>query len=509
MLGLLGCSEVTTPAAMVPAGDASPTGDGPLADTATAPEVPLVEGLAPTLPVQGVALFQSVRIPLAEEGEAPPRTAPVVVGRASLLRVYVAVPDGWSPQAVTAELRWERPDTDPLTLRESRMVSVTSREDLRDSVFTFRLAPELLTEGARYSVRLLTPGGEAPPEGEAHGARFPRDGTTAELGARTDRGGVSLVLVPIRYEADGSRRLPDTSEAQLTRIRSLVQALYPLRTFTVRVREPVAWTRGSTSGGDPDFIALNQLLVNVRRSDRAAPEEYYYGLVNSANTRREYRSSVNGLAYLVDNPRGGMLRVGSGVGFTGDGSANTLAHELGHMHGRRHAPCGPVQNADPSYPYRGGRTGVWGWDSRQSVLYAPDLTADFMGYCGVEWISDHNYRAIFERINAVRELAEEASGGGEPQPDQGGDADGDVLYRFLTLLPDAPPRWGELVRLPADIPGPRRRIQLLDASGRSLGDTTVSATELSEGAGVDLLIPSETQRVRAIGLDNFGTLRLP
>jgi hypothetical protein len=448
-----------------------------------------------------VALYQSVRIPLAEEGEAPPRIAPVLVGRASLLRVYVAPPDGWTPQQVTAELRWERPDQAALTLRETRQVTTVSREDLRDTVFTFRLGPELLVEGARYSVRLLTAGGDAPPDGEPHGARFPTDGSIAELGARTDRGGVELVLVPMRYGADGSNRLPDTSEAQLGRVRALVQALYPLRTFTLRVREPVAWTRGSTTGGDPDFIALNQLLVNVRRSDRAAPEVYYYGLVNSANSRREYRSSVNGLAYLVDNARGGMLRVGSGVGFPGEGSANTLAHELGHLHGRRHAPCGAVQNADPAYPYRGGRTGVWGWDSRQSVLYAPDLTADFMGYCGVEWISDHNYRAIFVRIQAVRELAEEASGGGEPQPDQGGEAD--VAYRFLTLRPGEAPRWGERVRLPATLDGPHRRVRFLDARGRQLEALDISATELSEGVGVDLLIPRSDPRARAVDVGNL------
>ena len=41
--------------------------------------------------------------------------------------------------------------------------------------------------------------------------------------------------------------------------------------------------------------------------------------------------------------------------------ADTAAHELGHSHGRNHAPCGmglDPSSIDPAYPHDGGKIGV-------------------------------------------------------------------------------------------------------------------------------------------------------
>ena len=38
-------------------------------------------------------------------------------------------------------------------------------------------------------------------------------------------------------------------------------------------------------------------------------------------------------------------------------SVNTAAHEVGHAHGREHAPCGGAQSTDPSFPYSNGGIG--------------------------------------------------------------------------------------------------------------------------------------------------------
>jgi hypothetical protein len=80
-----------------------------------------------------------------------------------------------------------------------------------------------------------------------------------------------------------------------------------------------------------------------------------------------------------------------------------MCHELGHAHGRFHAPCN-VQDPDARYPYPGANIGVWGYDNRSST-FLPPTSKDMMSYCPEPrwsaWISDYTYQAILERAAAV------------------------------------------------------------------------------------------------------------
>jgi hypothetical protein len=76
-----------------------------------------------------------------------------------------------------------------------------------------------------------------------------------------------------------------------------------------------------------------------------------------------------------------------------------MPHEVGHNHGRQHAPCGT--SGDPSYPYAGAAIGDWGYDLLQQKLYPPDSTKDLMSYCNPTWVSDYTYKAFFDRLQAV------------------------------------------------------------------------------------------------------------
>ena len=68
----------------------------------------------------------------------------------------------------------------------------------------------------------------------------------------------------------------------------------------------------------------------------------------------------------------------------------TIAHELGHNLGLRHAPCRAESVLDPSYPYRDGATGAWGYDFREGTLLGPEYK-DLMSYCRPRWISDYHF----------------------------------------------------------------------------------------------------------------------
>jgi len=67
-----------------------------------------------------------------------------------------------------------------------------------------------------------------------------------------------------------------------------------------------------------------------------------------------------------------------------------LAHELGHNVYLYHAPCGGAGGPDPSYPYRDGSIGVWGYEFRGDSLARPSRP-DLMSYCGPRWISDYHF----------------------------------------------------------------------------------------------------------------------
>jgi hypothetical protein len=85
-----------------------------------------------------------------------------------------------------------------------------------------------------------------------------------------------------------------------------------------------------------------------------------------------------------------------------------MCHELGHAHGRFHAPCN-VQDPDLRYPYPNAAIGVWGYDQRSDEFYQP-TRKDMMSYCPEPrwsaWISDYTYQALLERAAQVNAQAE-------------------------------------------------------------------------------------------------------
>jgi hypothetical protein len=354
--------------------------------------------LAPDLRVTRIDLYQSVRVPLVAAGAPADRTGlPVVAGREAVVRVHVEALPGWTSRPVSAVLELDA----AWSVRrfvDTRTPALPADDERPASLFAVSLPADALTPGAKLRLRLEASGGVA----SAPDATFPRDGSLLDLQVEP-AASITLVLVPFRYDTDGSGRLPDTSEAQLARYRDELTSRFPYAEVDLRVHAVVPWSRSNRLGGNVDWGAVNNTLIGLRDAAGAASAEYWYGLMapdtsRTAYCRRVIGSCVTGQSYVAGVSG---TRVGSGLGFGDEDSVGTLAHELGHLHGRYHAPCG-TSGTDSDYPYRGGVIGVRGWDRRDGTFHAPDAATDLLGYCDPQWISDYTYLAIFERQRALR-----------------------------------------------------------------------------------------------------------
>ncbi|MDB4945476.1 MAG: hypothetical protein JWP97_5010 [Labilithrix sp.] len=377
--------------------DPSTQGDPTSKDT---PAPPLVKGLA----ITDVAVLQGVTVPVVTAGAAVPkaeRNAPVVTGRGGLVRVYVSPGSGYQPTAVTAQLRLVSGTTRLATLEDTKTIKAASTEGAAESTFNFEVTADQLPAGVTYQVFLTDPKGVVP-TGPAT-ARFPNDGGVQSLEVEA-AGALQLVVVPIVYNADGSGRTPDVSPAQLAKYKQSFMARYPVTDVSVTARAPWDYA-GAISANGSGFSQVLQAITSLRRADGAADDVYYYGAFAPKATFSQYcgGSCVTGLSTVVTSASASnaFLRASVGVGFSGDGSVRTATHEVGHAHGRSHAPCGGASGVDQDFPYSDGSIGVWGYDILTKTLLDPGVTNDLMGYCENEWVSDYTFAALFDRVAQV------------------------------------------------------------------------------------------------------------
>jgi hypothetical protein len=458
----------------------------PDADSAPdeAPDLPqpLGEGLARSLSISSVDAYQTIQIPL-HGGEPVADVAPLIAGRETLIRISATPQPGAQPEAVTAEVIVEGGAT-PLILRDTKTLTQPSRQDALSSTFNVTIPRGALTPASSLSVRLSVPRqGDVVAPGASHPAAWPAERTQHPLAARADSGALRVVLVPLKYDYDDSGRLPDTSPARVARYEALLRALFPSTDVQISVHEPISWDQSLRFGN------INQMLVQLKEDERADDDLYYYALVNPADTFEEYcgRSCTTGQSFTTSNNADGVYRVGSGLGYATDDRLWTLAHELGHMHGRGHAPCDvSFWNADGDYPHGGGLVGVWGWDQRDGSLKDPDEIADMMGYCDDQWLSDYTYVGMFERSvriagrNALRTFAAPRA------------------HRFLTIPAQGAPQWGRSIKLRGGHTGDEIEVRLLDAAGRLVGTLMLPRIPTGHDGAQELLVPQLSARVISI-----------
>ncbi|MEO1232851.1 MAG: hypothetical protein AAFZ18_28540 [Myxococcota bacterium] len=446
--------------------------------------------LAPNLAVTEVALYQSVKVPVWSNGLDMVSDVPVVENRAGLLRVFVEPQPGYFQSSITAELTLDAGDGSAgVVRRQTREIAIASRESARGTTFEFPLAADALGPETRWSVALRGPEACSGVGQDTSRARAPEAGT--ESFAARKVGTLEVRLVPFRYNGDGSGRLPDTSDAQLERYREVLMGMFPVEEVLISVREPVDLDVVVTGASSTWGPVLSRLL-SVRAQDAPQASVYYYGILRpSAGGGWSGTAGLGPVPNAADSSRRGAI----GLGNTGFSSVRTAAHELGHAGGRSHAPCGGAGNPDPGFPYAGGGIGVWGYDILRDSLIDPESANDFMGYCGNDWISDYNYRALANRYAFVNGFPEVESSL--------------RWVRAMYLAPDGHVHWESPVTVPR-FPGETGRpIFFLDDGGGVVAKDELVPIPLDHAEGLLAWVPVAPAGATGIELDDGRRLALP
>lgn len=403
-------------------------------------------GLARTTHLERVTLFQSVGIDIMREGGAVSTPAsPVIAGRALRVRVYL---EGGAGSLVLGRLRWESGGTTTLFVG-SMHVQGTSQDTNPSSLFEFTVPQELVTPDATFAVDILEDEGES--FDTASAARFPRDGSTAALGAE-DVMHIDVRIVPIRYGFDGSMRMPDVAAREIVALREHIEAVFPVSQASVSVLAPQDYDAELAPDDFDDHVDALHQVIAWRANDAPPNAVYYVGLIAPEDTFGEYCAGGCFAGVAPRNETNSAFQRASLVVWYGATTSGwTTLHELGHTQGRAHVDCGGVSGADPEYPYADGVVGVWGFDRRVGEFLEPSRH-DFMSYCGDEWVSDYTYAAMAERVRALRSL-----------PSIAARIPADESRRLITT--GGRVRWSH-VSLPPGVVGEATELLAVDARGR-------------------------------------------
>lgn len=231
---------------------------------------------------------------------------------------------------------------------------------------------------------------------------------------------LELRFVPIFLSNGGS--LGMVTNASMDEYLYATRQMYPVSAIDWEIGDTFATNTVFGTGGQSAF---SQMLgeLDVKRVAEGS-RRYYVGAVRPPPGVTS--TQFGGIGYVPFNRAsigpGTRTNIVVGVGWFSRQRQTTelVAHELGHNHGRRHAPCGGAASPDAGYPHAGaqiGFTGIdmytWSLAGGSPPLLGASSTFDVMSYCVPAWISDYTYQAL---ITARQEAGPVAAGAARPGP---------------------------------------------------------------------------------------------
>ncbi len=435
-------------------GNASNGGTGNASNGGTGGTIVPTGGMATALTITEVSLYQGVKVPLMQNGgDVGQKNAPPVVDREGRIRVFVSPEAEWQPRDVIAQI--ELGGSAPTTLQGQGFIQGASTDAQMETTLNVDIPPGVIKQDTTYSVTLLEASDQTYP-GSAGGAKYPPSGASS-MGAKSVNGVLNLTIVPIVVNGV----MPDMSQARIDGYHERFKKLYPVPDVVITVRQAVTYN-GSVSGNGSGWNSLLDYLLNLRANDKPPKNAFYYGSFTPTQSFNQFCQSVCVAGLGVQpgaNDVNGRGAIGLGFFPSGGnpGAPDTACHEIGHTHGRPHAPCGTSQGLGP-YPYSGGIIGDWGYDIVTTNLIDPQKYTDMMGYCQLTWISDFNYNLIFERLAYANSTAYMKV----DDPDR---APG--TYQSLVVESDGTLHWGSARQIDDPLMGDKKQVTMVDAHGKA------------------------------------------
>lgn len=374
-------------------------------DTGTNP--PPTGALATGLSVTGMTVLQGVEVNVVKNGAMTTKNAPIVAGRKALVRVFVTPSGSFSPHSITGVLTLHTAGQDHV-FTTSFTPKAASTDATFASTFNFNVDAASIGADTTFLVQLKDP--NASGSGDAS-AQFPTTGTAASLGVQTS-GVVKIYIFPIHFTSGGGT--PSTGTIDISAYQQVIMGMYPATNVQLTVQSPISYSGSIPSAdGSVGWNSLLNYMVQKRSAD-PTPDVYYYGAFAPTSSFASFCGGgcVAGLSTVPSSPSNYSMKASIGLVYGGDSfdqqaTGQTMAHEVGHGHGRNHAPttynvqgCSQPAGIDTSYPYQYGGIGVWGYNVVTSQAIDPSQYYDIMGYCAYDWISDYTYKALFNWVAA-------------------------------------------------------------------------------------------------------------
>jgi Stigma-specific protein, Stig1/Peptidase M66 len=446
--------------------------------------------LAVGISIDEISVYQVGKIPIMEKNAAvakADRPAEIIQGKPGRVRVFSKLESGWANRTVSARLLLTNNGVKS-NYFSKRNITQDSAENSFGTTFNFDVKADDFTADTHYAVEIVECDGTA--AGMPGKPRFPVTDDQELVTRKT--GTIKITFIPLN--ANGKTAASDP--ARLDAYKAYVALLYPTSGVEYTVGPALKMNLTVSAQGDGWSEALDQ-ISNQHESDNAPADTYYFGLLQPTDTLGQYCGSgcVAGIGFVTDTSNFSRhQRVALGLSYGDTTSAQTMAHELGHNHGRQHSPCGGAAAPDPKFPYAGAKIGWWGFEAPEK-LHNPATDTDIMGYCNNLWVSDYVYRAWTDRVafmnGAPREL-----------PPVGG------MHHYLFLLTDFKgPRWGLERPAPRYPSGDAEQADILDADGKVIESVTVYRTPVDHLGGALLMVPDPEPGWHAIRIQ--GEVPLP